>query len=735
MKLHIRFVLSLIALVIGIAPATWPQAAASKTAPAKPQPQTASSAAKPWEQIKIPPLPAFTPEQPKRIELPNGMILFLQEDHELPLISGVMRIRGGSRVEPAGKAGLVSLYGQTWRTGGTETQTGDQLDDFLEARAAKVETGGGLDSTSLSWSCLKGDFDEVFKIVLDVLNHPAFRDDKLALAKRQTDTAISRRNDDPGQIAARESAKLVYGANSPYARVPEYYTVGAVTRQDLLAWRQRYVHPNNIILGIVGDFDSSAMEQRLRSAFESWPRGQDADRNPQVPVEPAKPGIYFIEKNDVNQSSVHMVHLGIERKNPDYFAVSVMNEVLGGGFSGRLMSNLRTRLGLAYDVHGGVGAAYDHPGMFQLVMETKSGTTAAAIEGLFGQLDGLEKQPATEVELKRAKDTILNSFIFALDDKEKILGERMTYEYYGYPADFLERFRTGVEKTTADDVARVSRKYVHRDQVRTLVLGNSADFDKQLSTFGEVHKVDISIPEHLPGAPAAEQKPAASNPEGLALAKKVAASLGDPQKLRSVKAIKQNLTSVRKTPQGDIPIEVEQTVEYPDHVYAALKTPMGDIVTLITPAAALMSMGDKQQSMPDEVRVENLRTIKRDLIYVAQHAADPSFTFAADGSEKIGDVVAKIVDVNAAGAPLRWFVDPATGHVLRVQFHTLSQQGPVERVIDYSDWQSGSGLNIAAKRTVTENGDVASEDSIHTLELNPTIDPKLFQPPTPASAQ
>ena len=588
----------------------WSQSPAKKIPAKSTRPAAAApSSAKPWEQIKIPPLPVFHPQQPQRVELPNGMILFLQEDHELPLINGTMRIRGGSRIEPADKVGLVSIYGQTWRTGGTTSQTGDQLDDFLEARAAKVETGGGLDSTSISWSCLKGDFNDVFNIVLDVLKNPAFREDKLALTKRQMGTAISRRNDDPDQIAAREAAKLAYGAQSPYARIPEYYTVDAVSREDLVKWHQQFVLPNNIILGVAGDFDPVALESKLKAAFANWPQGPPAERGTNAPIDPAKPGFYFVEKNDVNQSSVHMVHLGIKRNNPDYFAVSVMNEVLGGGFSGRLMSNLRTRMGLAYDVHGGVGAAYDHPGIFQLVMETKSGSTAAAIEGLFGQLDDLEKQPATPVELKRAKDTILNSFIFAVDDKEKVLGERMTYEYYGYPPNFLELFRSGVEKTTADDVARVSQKYVHKNQLATLVLGNSADFDKQLSTFGNVTKIDISIPEHAPGAAPAAQKPAASNSEGMALAKKVAAAMGDAQKLQSVKAIKQNLTSVRKTPQGDIPIEVEQTVQYPDRAYAALKTPMGDIVTLLTPASATMSMGDKQQTMSNEVRDENLRTI------------------------------------------------------------------------------------------------------------------------------
>src|SRR5205085_5776524 len=154
---------------------------------------------------------------------------------------------------------------------------------------------------------------------------------------------------------------------------------------------------------------------------------------------------------------------------------------------------------------------------------------------------------------------------------------------------------------------------------------------------------------------------------------------------------------------------------------------MGDIVTVLTPSAATMSMGDKQQSMPNDVRDENLKTIKRDLIYIAQHVSDPNFTFSAGASEKIGGIETKIVEVNAAGSELRWFVDPATGHVLRAVFHTLSMQGPVERIIDYADWESGSGLNLPSKRTITENGELTSQDSVHTIELNPTIDPKLFQ--------
>src|SRR5256886_8794288 len=157
-------------------------------------PRAAAQAAD-WQQIKIPPLPAFHPPEPKRVPLPNGMVIFLQEDHELPLIDGVIRIRGGSHHEPASKVGLVDLYSEVWRTGGTKTQTGDQLDDFLEVRAAKVETGGGPDSTSINWSCLKGDFDDVFEVFVDLLENPEFRPDKIEIARQGEFDGISRRND------------------------------------------------------------------------------------------------------------------------------------------------------------------------------------------------------------------------------------------------------------------------------------------------------------------------------------------------------------------------------------------------------------------------------------------------------------------------------------------------------------------------------------------------------------
>jgi zinc protease len=464
----------------------------AQTTPATPHP-TAPSASQAWKKIPIPPLHSFKPVQPRRIELANGLVIFLQEDHELPFINGSILIRGGSRDEPADKIGLTSLYGQTWRTSGTAAIDGDKLDDKLEAKAASIETGGGVASTSLNWSSLKGDFDMVFAEATDLLLHPNFKADKLQLAKRQMDTGISRRNDDASGIANREALKLVYGANNPYARRSEYATVAAVTLEDLQAWHEKTVHPNGMIVAISGDFDGAAMEAKLRSAFEPLARGTEVKTQPITFSDP-KQALYFVDKNDVDQSNVVIVGLGTERSNPDYYALSVMNEIFSGGFGSRVVQNVRTKLGLAYGVSGSFGSAYDHPGIFYVEAGTKSESTVAATQAMLAEVNRLKTEPPTPTELASAKDQLLNSFVFHYDSPDKILNEQVTLAFYGYPMDFLDKYKAGIEKVTSADVARVANKYVDASKLAIIIVGNQEQITPKVSVLGKVTDLDIAIP-------------------------------------------------------------------------------------------------------------------------------------------------------------------------------------------------------------------------------------------------
>jgi zinc protease len=694
-----------------------------------------------YHQIQTPPLRSFTVAQPKRIVLGNGLVIFLQEDHELPLIRGSAQIHGGGRDVPASKAGLLNILTSSWRTGGTQSKTGDELDDFLESRAARVETGGDVDSTSVSMNVLKGDFDAVFPIFVELLQKPAFRQEKIDLAKTQARAGISRRNDEPLGITGREAAKLGYGADSPYARQSEYATIASISRDDLVAFHDRFVQPNNIIVGFVGDFDSAAMEKKLRAAFGSWAKGPQATK-PATAGTPAKPGYYLVTKDDVTQANIAVVHPGGPlRSDPDYYATVVMNEILSGGFSGRLMNNIRSKAGLAYGVGGGLGAGWDHPLLFNVSMGTKSGTTVEAINLLKQEVSDLRTKPFTDEELKHAKDTILNAYVFTMDSKAKVLIQRGGLEFYGYPADFWQKYQKGIESVTAADVARVANKWVHPDQLAVLVVGNPKDFDKPLASLGSVTPIDITIPEAggQPKAPAAAGAagtpaaaapagPAKSTPEGVALAKKVQQFVGGKANIDKVQTTRQVADLTTKTPQGDMQLEMEMTTRYPDAQRRVMKTPMGDITIVVSPNAAFQAGPMGSRDLPASQRDTMLKGLKMDMLTVLRNIEQPGYTFAASGTEKVGDVNAQIVDITGPdGGVVKWTVDPASGRVLRMQRSGASGTEQTE----YSDWKPFGGLTLPTTFVISVNGDKNASGTVKSIEVNPAVDPSAFEKPKP----
>jgi zinc protease len=691
-----------------------------------------------WRQIAIPALPPFHPQQPRRVVLSNGMTIFLTENHELPLISGTAMVRGGSDSEPADKTGLVDLYGESWRTGGTETLTGDQLDNFLEERAAKVETGGGEENTSISFNCLKGDFHDVLGIFADLLRHPEFRADKLSLAKKQLDSDISRRNDESSDISAMQTDILGYGKQSAYARVPEYATVAAVTREDLLQWHRQHVTPNNIILGIVGDFDSKEMEAELRQAFGDWPSGEKV-AEPNVEIAPAKPGIYVVNKSDVNQSEIRMISMGIEKKSPDYYALQVMNQIFGGGFSSRLFINLRTKAGLAYAVGGGVGSDWDHPGLTVLEIGTKTETTVQAIQGLWEQVELLKKNPPSQAEMKRAKDAILNSFIFNFDTPAKVLHEQETYEFYGYPKDFLERYRAGVEKVTPAEVLRVAKKYLHKDDLKVLVVGNASGFETQLAALGAVTPVDITIPSpEVPAEASSNAKPQtasavshpagtpASNAEGQAAVARLVKAMGGAEKVAAVKTLHQHMSMM----QGGVRVRIDQSTVYPDKQCQQISILTGMMRQVVTPEATFEALGKQVKDLAPDQRALLAASLKRDFLNVLQHANDPGYTFTGRGQEMLNGTKATVVDVNADGLTARWWISE-DGTLLQEEHSEPGDKGPQTIITRYVRWENFDGLLYPTILISSSDGVPQARIAVNDMEVNPPVDPALFEKPKP----
>ena len=677
-----------------------------------------------WEEIKTPPLRPARIQEPVRVELPNGMVIFLQEDHELPIISGTAIIRGGSRDVPASKTGLTEIYGQVWRTGGSTKRTGDELDDFLEARAAKVETSADSDSSSISFNTLKEQIDPVFEAWVELLRSPAFREEKIELAKRQINTGISRRNDNPSSIASRESARLLWGANSPYARVPEYATVAAVTRNDLLEWHSRFVHPNNIIIGIGGDFDAKAMEARLRRAFASWKPGPAAPA-PDIAPAPSS-GVFFVPKEDVTQSTIILVHPGARKDDPDYYAMQVFNEIFAGGFSGRLLNRIRAEKGLAYSVGGGIGTGYDRLGAFSITMGTKSDTTLEAIDALYGEIDEIRTHPVTQTEISQAKESLLNSWIFNIDSRQKILNQRLLLEFYDYPADFIQQYRAGVEKVDIEDVSRVAEKFVHPDQLAVLVVGRDADFDRPLSSLGEVTTIDITIPDP-PGVAAASPSPA-GDAQGAAVLRKFRDFIGPEDTLAALTSARSETEAQVQTPQGAMQITQVSTIHYPTRrVHQRIRLPMGEMESVITPESGFMKSPMGTQDLPASQRGAAIAELWSDPIFLAKHAGDAAVKASFAGSESIGGIGAAKLDVEAGDARMTLWIDPSDGRLLRRSKTSVAMGQPTTEVTDFSDWGTASGIRYPKRIVSTANGEPRLEATVLSMEMNPTIDETIFQ--------
>jgi len=445
---------------------------------------------RPYSRLKYPKLGDVKIPKVERVTLANGMQLFLLEDHELPLVNASAMIRVGSVYEPADKIGLASITGTMMRTGGTTSKTGDQIDEELEQIAASVETGIELNSGEASMSVLKEDVDKGLAILADVLMNPAFREDKIELAKIAQRSDIARRNDEVWSIGWREFWKLIYGPESVYARHTEYATIDNITRDDLIAFHERFFHPNNVMLAVWGDFDSKQMIKKIEQVFKGWEKADvEIPPVPQVQYE-FRPTVNVIRKEDIHQTNISLGHIGGLMSDPDYFALVVMNEILGS----RISKNVRSRQGLAYAAYGSYEADFDHPGIFYVFCQTKSKSTVYAIRAMMEEVKKITETEVNDEELVLAKESYLNSFVFNFDSKGQIVGRLMMYEYFGYPPDFLEMTKRNIEKVTKADVLRVAQKHLQPDKLQILAVGRPEDFDEALSVLGPVREIDITIP-------------------------------------------------------------------------------------------------------------------------------------------------------------------------------------------------------------------------------------------------
>jgi zinc protease len=446
-------------------------------------------------ELRYPPLPAFAIPRPERVVLDNGLVVMLLEDHELPLIEVTALVKAGSRLDPADKIGLAELGAGVLRTGGTAALSGDQLDEWLESRAAAIEASADAGAVRVTLSALRQDFPDALRVFADVLRRPAFDAARLEVARNQAIAEVARQNDEALDILLREFREIAYGPDSPYGRNESYASLGAVRRDDLVAWHRQAFHPERAILGLTGDFKSADALAQIRAAFGDWPRGTGAALPEASWRKQPSPGVYWAEKKDVTQSAVLIGHLGVRKDDPDYYALEILNDILSGNFASRMVSHIRTQKGLAYSVSGRVASDWDHPGLALLFLTTKTETTGAGIQALLDEARAVQTtEPPTAEEIERARQGLLASFVFNADSARKVLNQQLNLELYGYPLDWLSRYRAGLEAVTAAQVREAAARHLHPDDFTLLVVGPAEGRDRPLTDFGKVTSVDLTIP-------------------------------------------------------------------------------------------------------------------------------------------------------------------------------------------------------------------------------------------------
>jgi predicted Zn-dependent peptidase len=440
------------------------------------------------EKLAYPPFKYEPPAAEQyRVPLKSGPIAYLIPDHERPLVSLTVYIRTGKYLAPADKAGLAQLTGWLLAHGGAGTNTADQLEERLAFLAANLDTDIDDNQGTVSLSLLSKDLDQGLDLLQNVLFAPRFEDAKLTLRKSQILQDLAQRNDDSEAIETRETSYLARGDQFYVNHYTTSNSLANITPLDIEKFHYAWFWPSNFVVAVSGDFDRDNMIARLEQLFSHQPENVEMDHlTPGGPPPPiptnytiAAPGLYFLDKPEVDQGRVTLLLPGILRTNPDYYALLVMNDILGGGgFSSRLMGRVRSDEGLAYDIHSISPGGIYYPGTFSIGYQSKSRTVAYAAQLTLEEIKKMINTPVSDQELNIAKRSFIDSFPHTFATKDAVAAQFARDEFTGRLRDdpeFWQNFRAKIQAVTQADIQRVAQKYLLPDQLVVLIVGNEKD--------------------------------------------------------------------------------------------------------------------------------------------------------------------------------------------------------------------------------------------------------------------
>ena len=402
--------------------------------------------------------------------LSNGLVILHSEDHSLPFVTMHLLIDGGSRKDPPGQEGLSYLTAKGLLLG-TSRHTMAAINEELDFMGASISSSSGRDYSTMGLRALKKDLDRALDLFMEELTQPAFPDDEIKREVQKTMAVIQSEEDEPGEVAEKAFRKTLF-LTGPYGHpvIGTKDSLPKITLESISRFYKDYYHPNNCILVVVGDITADEVKTKLFPLFEKMP----AAEIPQAPfVSSFAKGPETIKVNrEITQANIVLGNEGIDRGNPDFYAVSVMNYILGGGgFASRMLEDIRNKRGLAYEVASFFDAA-KYPGSFQIVLQTKNASAREAISLALKQMELIRKEPVSDKELDGAKKYLIGSFPMRLDTQDKLANFLAQVQYYGLGLDYAEKYPALIRSVTKEAVLEVAKKYLHPENYVLVVVAN-----------------------------------------------------------------------------------------------------------------------------------------------------------------------------------------------------------------------------------------------------------------------
>jgi zinc protease len=705
--------------------------------------------------IKFPPYELQT--------LPNGLQVVAVLHHEQPVVNMRLLIRAGASFDPKNKLGLAHMAASLLDQG-TKTKSASELNDEIDFIGGAMGAGAGTDLTFVNMIVMKDSFERGMRMLSEMARQPGFAQAEIDRQKQQTLSGLQVSLQDPEYVANSVFDRLVYGFHPyglPETGTPE--TVSSITRDDLVAFHQKYFAPNNAIFAIVGDVTADEAFTTAKKVFTDWEKRELPTQKFVDPPDPTR-RVIVVNKPDAVQTEVRVGHIGIPRKHPDYMAVNLAIRILGGEGSNRLHQILRTQRGLTYGAQANMDTLKE-TGDFEAETNTRSEATGEVLRLIVDEFWRIQRERVSEYERADAKAYLTGSFPLTIETPQSIAMQVVNVLFYGLPLEQLQTFRERVNAVSVDDIQRVAREFLRPDRLSVVLVGNASAFASQLKGVGfgtyetvELGDLDLTA-ANFKRSPKAGQAGRAGTYGDVAVARafrpavvafvspqqqstivpqegeKAKALLdraieakGGLEKLRGIKTIvaKQTLTNPEAPGRSTVTLNY---LQYPDRFRIETNAGESAVITAYDGTEAWMKDPRAVRAAPEQVAREARATLRRDSLALLLAAKDGKLTprLLPDVKDASGRVDHALEISGPDLNPIILYIDPATA-LIRKQVFTADVPGRPIVEEQFSDYRAVDGVQIPFTAS-RKAGPVTLERKVTDIKFNTPIDPTLFKRP------